>query len=128
MTVVIDTSVLIDHLRGDSRARSLLASGFAEQARLVGSVLTRMEILAGLRNGEEIATTDLLGLIEWVAADQGIADRAGELGRVFLRSHPGVDPVDLIIAATVERLGASLWTRNVKHLPMFPDLRAPYAT
>ena len=30
------------------------------------------------------------------------------------------------IAATTIRLRARLLTRNVKHFPMFPDLRAPY--
>jgi predicted nucleic acid-binding protein len=31
-----------------------------------------------------------------------------------------------VIAATVESLGAELWTRNVKHYPMLRDLTAPY--
>ena len=32
-----------------------------------------------------------------------------------------------LVAATAERLGADLLTRNRKHFPMFPDLREPYA-
>jgi predicted nucleic acid-binding protein len=38
-----------------------------------------------------------------------------------------VDPVDYVIAATAEMLNAELWTTNVNHFPMFPDLRSAYA-
>jgi hypothetical protein len=126
MTVVVDTSILIDHLRGDRRARDLLARGFDSGQPVAGSVLTRVEVLAGMRSGEEAATERLLDLIVWVPVDEPLADRAGELGRRYLRSHPGVDPVDLIVAATVEVLGGELWTRNLKHFPMIPGLRDPY--
>jgi predicted nucleic acid-binding protein len=127
VTALVDSSILIDHLRGEARARTLLAGGMAAGGRLFGSVLTRVEVLGGMRTGEEAATHQLLGLLEWIEVDQAIADRAGELGRRFLRSHPGVDPVDLVIAATAERVGAELWTRNLKHFPMIAELRDPYA-
>jgi predicted nucleic acid-binding protein len=55
-----------------------------------------------------------------------VAERAGMLANRYLRSHPGVDPVDYVIAATAQHLGAELWTRNLKHFPMFPGLSAPY--
>lgn len=56
----------------------------------------------------------------------GLAERAGLLANRYLPSHPEVDPVDHIIAATVELHDAVLWTRNLEHLPMFPDLQPPY--
>jgi len=93
---------------------------------LVCSVVTRVEVLAGMRPAEEPATRRLLDAFEWVGVDEATADRAGVLANRFVRSHPGVDPVDYIIAATAESLGAELWTRNLKHFPMFPDLRSPY--
>jgi predicted nucleic acid-binding protein len=34
--------------------------------------------------------------------------------------------VDFVIAATVQELEATLWTRNRKHFPMLPNLRDPY--
>jgi predicted nucleic acid-binding protein len=55
-----------------------------------------------------------------------IAERAGQLANRFLLSNPGVDPVDYIIAATSELHDAALWTRNIEHFPMFPDLEPPY--
>lgn len=126
MTVVVDTSVLIDHLRGRDEARALLTAAVTSGERLVGSVLTRTEILAGVRHREGPVTRALLGVLDWVPVDDALADAAGALAQRFLASHPGVDTVDYVVAATVERLGARLWTRNVKHFPMVPGLAAPY--
>ena len=79
-----------------------------------------------MRDSEEGAVRLLLDQIEWVSVDDEIAERAGLLARRYLRSHPGIDPVDYVIAATAERLSAGLWTRNVRHFPMFEGLRSPY--
>ncbi len=126
MTVVIDTSILVDHLRGDNSAKELLAEGITSGRRLTGSVLTKIEILAGVRSGEEKATEELLGQIEWIEVDEDLSDQAGRLARHWLRSHPGVEVVDYVTAATVQRLEATLWTRNVKHFPMISGLTTPY--
>ena len=125
MTVVVDTSVLIDHLRGDDRARAALTR--AQEYGLAGSVLTQVEILAGVRPGEEDRTRALFGAIEWIEVDEDLAARAGSLAKRYLRSHPGVEVVDYVIAAMTDRLGAQLLTRNRKHFPMFDELPDPYA-
>jgi len=126
--IVADTSILIDHLRGDSRAHTILTHAFQRRERLAASVLTKVEVLAGVRPDEETVTEGLFSLFEWVPVNEVLADHAGDLARRFFRSHPGVDPVDFVIAATVEHLQATLWTRNRKHFPMFPDLIDPYPT
>lgn len=126
MTVLIDTSVLIDHLRGDHAAQRALAEAARQGERLVCSVVTRVEVLAGMWPSEETATRRLLDALDWLPVDEETAERAGLLANRYLRSHPGVDPVDFIIAATADGLDAALWSRNVKHFPMFPDLTAPY--
>ncbi|WP_182378480.1 type II toxin-antitoxin system VapC family toxin [Nocardioides sp. WS12] len=126
MTVVVDTSVLIDHLRGKSEARVALSALVESGEAMVGTVLTRTEILAGMRSSEEAGTLALLDTFEWVPVTVDIADRAGRFAQTYLRSHAGVDTVDYVIAATVEAVGGRLWTRNVKHFPMFDGLAAPY--
>lgn len=123
---VIDTSILIDHLRGDPRARAVLSEAVEAGQRLAASVLTRIEVLAGMRPGEETATYRLLAIFDWVAVDEGIAERAGEMARRYLRAYPGIDLVDFAIAATAEILATPLWTRNIKHFPMVEDVRDPY--
>lgn len=58
--------------------------------------------------------------------DVDLADAAGTLARGYVRSHPGIDMVDYVVAATAMRLDADLWTKNIKHFPMFAGLAAPY--
>lgn len=125
MTALVDTSVLIDYLRGRQDAADVLERERAV-APLHASEVTRLEILAGMRRSEADATRTLLATLIWHPVDADIAEDAGELGRRWLRSHHTIDTADLAIAATAGRLGAHLLTRNVKHFPMFADLRAPY--
>jgi len=79
-----------------------------------------------MRTGEERATRRLLDSLDLIDVDDAVAEGAGALAHQFLRSHPGVDTVDCIIAATAQQLGSELWTRNLKQFPMFPGLSAPY--
>jgi hypothetical protein len=126
MRLVLDTSVLVDHLRGDRRAVELLSHAARKGAELWSVTVVRTEILAGMRRGEEGATYALFGALQWHEVTREIADRAGELARHYLRSHPGVDTVDYIIAAGALSLGGQLLTQNVKHFPMFPSLARAY--
>jgi predicted nucleic acid-binding protein len=123
VNIVLDTTVLVDHLRGSSRALEYIA---ALGAPPTCSEVTRVEILRGLRSEERRGAERLFALITWVPVDAEVARRAGDLGRHWRRSHPGIGVPDLAIAATVELLEAQLATINLKHFPMFEGLRAPY--
>ncbi len=125
MNALVDTSILVDHLRGHEPARSLLRT---EQAagQLRASEITRLEVLAGMRSREEIPTRALLASLHWYPVDENVAEEAGRLGRRWLPSHGGIDGADLAIAATASLHRLRLLTRNVKHFPMIPDLRPPY--
>lgn len=79
-----------------------------------------------MRPSEESATRSLLDVLDWILVDDAIAEEAGQLANRYVASHPGVDPIDYIIAATAEAVEASLWTGNIEHFPMFPDLTRPY--
>lgn len=124
--ILLDTSILIDALRGYDPSRLALQAARGSGETFAASVLTRSEILVGMRAGEKARVQRLLDTLQWLAVDQAIADRAGEHGRRLRRSHPGLGLLDLLIGATAEIAGADLWTRNVKHFPMFRGLRPPY--
>ena len=127
MRLVLDTSVLIDHLRGrPAAATSLIPDAVARGDELCSSFVVRAEVLAGMRSGEEGATRDLLRLLSWYEVDESMSEAAGALGRRYLRSHPGIEVADLIVAALAQQLDAPLKTTNVKHYPMFKGLKAPY--
>jgi predicted nucleic acid-binding protein len=125
MTLLVDTSVLIDVLRGVSDAAAVLRAAVAT-GRPHASEITRLEVLAGMRTGEEDRTRRLLDILDWHPVDDEIAERAGELGRAWLPGNRGIDAADLAIAATATAIHAELLTLNVTHFPMFEGLRPPY--
>jgi hypothetical protein len=117
---------LIDHLRGLPAATGLLRQAVRDGDELWSVVVVRTEVLAGMRPTEARATFQLLDVIRWQDVTVELADRAGGLAATYLRSHPGVDTVDYLVAATALHVGAELWTKNTRHFPMFRDLAAPY--
>jgi predicted nucleic acid-binding protein len=122
--LLLDTSVLIDVLRGSPAASEWLGS-IGEVP--VCSELTRAEVLRGVRSAERTRTEHLLDSLRWMAVDEHVARRAGELARKYRRSHPGLGIVDFVIAASAQLLEAELVTGNVRHYPMFAGLQPPYA-
>lgn len=123
---MVDTSVLIDHLRGDKRATDRLRAAAEAGDELWSVTPVRMEILAGARSGEESAIEALFAQLRWLDVTTELADAAGRLAQPFVRSHPGVDTADYLLAATAEHLGGRLLTLNVRHFPMLAGLQRAY--
>jgi predicted nucleic acid-binding protein len=119
---VLDTTVLVDHLRGTEAATRFLE----EVAQPVCSEVTRVELTIGLRQAQAEAAEALFAFVDWVPVDERIARRAGALGRRYLRTHPGIGLADLVVAATAFELDQPLATSNTRHFPMFRRLSAPY--
>jgi hypothetical protein len=126
LRLLLDTSVVVDHLRGDPRAVALLEESARGGRELWSSTAVRTEVRAGMRRGEEPATEAFFDAVRWQAVTVEIADRAGDLARRYLKSHSGVDTVDYLVAASAMALDARLLTLNVRHFPMFPDLAPAY--
>jgi hypothetical protein len=121
--ILADTDVLVDYLRGYPKAVSLLM----EQTDRIGlSAITVVEFYAGVRGqAEREALDDLISMHPVVPLTTEIAMAAGLLRRDYGKSH-GLGIPDAVVAATVQAENAELWTLNVRHFPMFPDLEPPY--
>ncbi len=121
--MIIDTDVLIWYLRGNPRARDLLASlGHAERQV---SVLAHMELCAGARGAGELREIDrmiealfsrVLPIVEPVSA------LALRLMRRWAPTH-GLRPIDAMVAATALGSKQALATGNARHFQMIPGLR-----
>ena len=123
MTFVLDTCVLEDHLHDVRGATEAFDRALASGRRVTGSVLTRTELRRGARPHELPAIETLEILLDWVPVDHEIAAGAADLA---LRFGDRSTTVEYVIAATAQRLGADLLTRDVARFPMFSDLLAPY--
>lgn len=124
MSFVVDTTILIDHLRGRPEAREWLESHQADGLSI--SVIARAEIVGGLRAGEEQATWSLLHRLPTLEVDTRVADLAGSYRRNYLKSHGLLLP-DALIAATARTHDKTLVTLNTRDFPM-DDIRVlrPY--
>ena len=122
---LLDTSILVDLLRGSKPARDWIDS-LSESVRLI-SVITAAELLAGCRTRTEQRTVereiDLYGIV-WISED--VAQTALGFYKQFHLSH-NVGFLDCLVAATALKNELRLATLNLKHF-LFPDLKSerPY--
>ena len=114
---LLDTDILIDFLRGREEARAFMGRYEAAAEPPLISVVSVTELWAGMRHGEERATSALLSALRKIPLSEEIAFAAGNMLRTYRRSH-GTELGDALIASTAVELSATLITRNVKHYPM----------
>jgi len=122
-TLLIDTDVIIDYLRGRPDAVSYLEQ--LTHSPLI-SVVTVAELYSGVREGGE--RKDLghfISSFELVSIDEDTAVKGGLYRRDYGKSH-GVGLADALIAATAATRFATLVTLNKKHFPMLTSIIVPY--
>jgi predicted nucleic acid-binding protein len=123
--ILVDSDVLIAHLRGAPAARDWLVEA-RRRDRLAISVVTIVEVVGGMRSVERREVWRLLSAFKVEPATEVVARRAGDMMRRYRAGHAGVGFGDYLIAATVDVKGLELATLNVRNFPMFPDLRPPF--
>ena len=123
MKVIIDTNILIDHLRNVPQATKQLQE--IEDGNFQGllSAITITELTATPRMTEALFNSikNLLQLFEIVPVDSQIAYTAGKLLAKYRASH-GLEPMDAFIAATALENEAVLFTLNKRHFRFIEGL------
>ena len=120
--IVADTDVLIDFLQGREPAAARVAREL-ERGRLVTTVVTRFELLAGARSERQRASLQrLLEAVRCLALDPSGADRAAGVRRHLESKGEPIGMADSLIAGIVLEHGATLLTRNRRHFDRVPDL------
>jgi hypothetical protein len=121
--LLFDTTILVDHLRGNERARHYIKS--VPETKCI-SVITRAELFAGVFDpDEQMKVEALLSVFRVYDVTSQIAEQGGYFKRDFQPSH-GTGLADALIAATADVQNAQLATLNVKHFPMLDDVIVPY--
>lgn len=117
MSLFLDTSVVIDLLRGADYTATLIA-----RRPLHVSPITIHGVLRGMRPGEEELTFDLMTGFTVAAIGQREAALSANWRREFAARGTTLDMADTMIAAGAALRGLSLATGNVKDFPM-PELQ-----
>lgn len=115
-TILVDTDVAIDYLRGLAYAKELLASLWSEDRACI-SALSVFELEAGMKTHERKATMAFIDACRVDAVTRKIAEKAGDLRREYQKRGITIPSMDCIIAATALANGYKLATRNKRHFP-----------
>ena len=124
--ILVDSDVLIAHLRGVAVARDWLV-GVRNDGPLAISAVSIVELIGGMRTVERREVWRLLASFRVEPATEMVARRAGDMMRRYRRSHSRIGLGDYLIAATADVQGLELATLNVRHFPMFEGLQPPFA-
>lgn len=122
-SLLIDTDVLIDFLRGHSRA-----SGFLKDLKvpLYISSISVAELYAGVRGSkEELVLERFVNAFTIVEVTKVIAVLGGFYRNKYGKSH-GNGLADSLIAASANTQKITLVTLNKKHFPMVDSIFTPY--
>lgn len=119
---LLDTSVLIDHLRGRQDVVERVAEIARDGHLLCCCAINVVEVFSGMREHERTATENLLAGLHYFDIDYEAARLAGEL-RAELRQRGEKGGLqDTLIGAVALANDATLVTNNVKDFPI-PGLR-----
>ena len=120
--ILIDTDVIVDFLRGNTKAISYVENHSAE---IVLSSIVVAELYAGVRDDERARLDDFVTLFPILPITSEIAKTGGLFKRDYHKSY-GIGLADALMAATAVTEDAQLKTLNTKHYPMLKGLKAPY--
>ncbi len=126
MTVLLDTDVLVDCLRGTPAARTWLEQATAESFQVPGVVA--MELLMGCQNKADLERTR-----KFITAFDVVWTEAAEFAKAYellaaQRLSSGLSIPDCLIAAMALTRSARLYTFNSKHFKVVAglDTQEPY--
>jgi tRNA(fMet)-specific endonuclease VapC len=117
-TILLDTSVIFDHLNG-RYGRTEFLDQLIEQGHVLACCPVNItEVYAGLRSGEEMKTEAFMNSLECLAVTPAIARQAGLLRRDWQKKGQTLSYTDVTIAAVALGNDSPLLTDNRKHFPM----------
>jgi predicted nucleic acid-binding protein len=123
--VLLDSDILIDHLRGYEPARQYLKRFERGEVQGYLSIITVAELAAGQmrQDDEEAKVQQLLALFTHIDLNFALAWRGGEIRQCYQ-----IRFADALIAATALSHDLPLATRNLQHFTPIEGLRVekPY--
>lgn len=120
-SVLLDTGVLIAHLRNLPGVKEFMKR-LASEATLLVSAVTVVEIWQGTKSAEIEKTRLLFEALKVIPLDENLAERAGQLAGKLRQSGFTIGLADVVIAATAIQAKASIITTNPRHFTPISEL------
>lgn len=120
MKYLIDTNIIIDHLRGDKKATDFIDDVQSGKTNGIISVITECELLSSskISEGEKEQISRLLDITPKLSITSKVAKKAGE----FRSKYQTLEIGDALIAANCYYARAILVTRNFKHFKIIQEI------
>ncbi len=120
MYVVVDSSFVIDHLRGETAAIGRWRAMFVSGDTPVATEVVVCEVASGLRRSDERHLLALLEPAEFVQPGRDVALLAGRWRAQAHARGFRLGLADALIAAAAVSLDAAVLTRNVRDFRLTP--------
>ena len=115
---LVDTNVLIDHLRGNSQAKNFLLT-----SEVAISPVTVAELIQGTKTKKQLSGIEaVVNDLTIYSINENISSLGIDLMKNFFHSHH-LFFLDSIIAATALAFKLTLVTSNTKHFRMIKNLK-----
>ena len=115
---LLDTTIIIDHLRGDKKASSYLEE-IGQRGDIAGCCCINIaEIYSGMLIKESEKTNRFINSLYYYEVTREISKVAGKLRQKYLKKGITLATTDVIIGATALIYDLILLTKNVKHYPL----------
>lgn len=126
--MIVDTSLLVDLLRSDAKARARVETLERDGALLWVPSVALFELWEGVERAdrpeaERRRVADVLRRYTTLSFDADHAERAGILSGALVRRGEMLDPVDVQIAGMALHEKRPVITRNVEHFRRVPGLQ-----
>jgi predicted nucleic acid-binding protein len=115
-SVLVDSDIAIDYLRGSQEAANLLGKLWKENKAHL-SILSVYELYAGMRAVEKEDTEGVINACNIEPVTMHIARKAGEIYRHWRSKGKTITSIDCMIAATATIQKLKIATRNTEHYP-----------
>jgi len=121
--VLIDTSIIIDHLRKQNKQATILYKLF-EQYTLHVATIVEFELFVGAIDQQKQADVQIiLQLCKILPFTSEAAQQAASIYQILRQQNQRIEIRDLFIAATALAFDLPLITLNTKHFERIPTLR-----
>jgi len=122
LTYLLDSTILIDWLRGIEAAKAMLERLALEGELMAVNAVSVAEVYSGLVEKDRSLIEELFDGFQYWTIPEAIAKQAGTYRFHFARRGVQLSVTDMILAAHAVSRDATLITAHVKDFPM-PELK-----